>query len=373
MNTGDMTRAQLQESKRYGRQKLICLLADRLVNLVFLGIMAVLLARPIDGWLGALPTSQSIRLILFFLILVCLNSCISLPLALLSGHILEHRYRLSNQSLGQWLLRHLKHLSLATVLGSIMFLGLYWIIWLTSAHWWWLVAAVGYFMVSVLFGQLAPVIILPLFYKVERSDDVELTAMVSRVARGTGLEIAGVYRMKLSDETGKANAILAGLGRTRRVIMGDTLLNRFTLDEISVILAHEVGHHVFGHIPKMLLAGIWYSVVGFWVCDELLAIYIGDGTFQYSSLPVYTLPLLMLVLTVYSMFLEPLRNFISRRNERQCDRYALKRTGLRDSYVSAFRKLAKLNKEDPYPHPIEVFFFHSHPPISDRLAIAEKR
>ena len=135
-----------------------------------------------------------------------------------------------------------------------MMLGLYWLIW-TAGGWWWLAAAGLFFLVSVALGQLLPVLILPLFYKIERLDQPELAARIARLAEGTGLSIEGVYRMALSDETVKANAMLAGLGRTRRVLLGDTLLDAFSPDEIEVILAHEIGHHVFGHIRKMIVGG----------------------------------------------------------------------------------------------------------------------
>ena len=217
--------------------------------------------------------------------------------------------------------------------------------------------------------------ILPLFYKIERLDNPELAERMARLAEGTGLSIQGVYRMGLSAETAKANAMLAGLGRTRRVLMGDTLLDQFTPDEIEVIFAHEIGHHVFRHIRKMIVSGVLFSVLGFWLCDRLLLAWAQRPVRHRSTrtrLPAGTLPLLMLVLTVFSLLLEPLQNAISRRYERQCDRYALERTGLREAYVSAFRKLARLNKDDPDPHPLEVFLFHSHPPISERLAVAEE-
>ena len=163
------------------------------------------------------------------------------------------------------------------------------------------------------------------------------------------------------------------MGRTRRVLLGDTLLNSFLPDEIEVIFAHEIGHHVFRHIRKMLVAGLVYSAAGFWLCDRLLvALGSGGGPLDYARLPVGSLPLLMLILTVFGLLLEPLQNAVSRRFERQCDRYALERTGLKDAYISAFRKLARLNKDDPSPHWLEVFLFHSHPPVAQRLAMAEE-
>ncbi len=200
----------------------------------------------------------------------------------------------------------------------------------------------------------------------------ELLRRLSRLAHGTGLSIEGVYRMDLSSETVKANAMLAGLGRTRRVILGDTLLDQFSPDEIEVVFAHEIGHHVHRHIVKLIGLGVLLGALGFWLCDRLLAAWagIGPGGLSYADMPVASLPLLMFALTLFSLLLEPLQNVISRRFERQCDRYALEATGLRAAYLSAFRKLARLNKDDPNPNPIAVFLFHSHPPISERLALA---
>lgn len=367
----DMTPEQLAEAKEYGRRELYCSLVDKALDLVFLSLVAVFLAGPLDRWLqGAalLGRFATLRLAVFFLIVTGLHVLVSLPLSFYSGFLLEHRYHLSTLSLGGWAWRYIKRMSLALALGLILIPGLYWLIW-TTHGWWWLVAAGAFFLISVVLGQLAPVLILPLFYKIERVDAPELVQRMAGLAEGTGLSIEGVYRMSLSVETVKANAMLAGLGRTRRVLLGDTLLAGFTPDEIEVIFAHEIGHHVFRHIRKMILLGMVYSVAGFWICDRLLAA--GFTARDYSSLPVSTLPWIMLILSVFGLLVEPLQNTISRRYERQCDRYALERTGRREAYLSAFCKLARLNKDDPSPHWLEVFLFHSHPPISERLAMAE--
>jgi STE24 endopeptidase len=195
------------------------------------------------------------------------------------------------------------------------------------------------------------------------------------LAQGTGLSVEGVYRLNLSDETVKANAMLTGLRRTRRVLLGDTLLNGFSPDEVEVIFAHEIGHHVFHHLRWMIVSGLFYSAAGCWLCDRLLAWWVGRGgaAVDYAQFPIEALPLLILIFTVFATVLQPLQNAISRRFERQCDRYALERTGLKDAYVSAFRKLAKLNKDDPSPHWLEVLLLHSHPPVAERLAMAETR
>ena len=375
----DLSPEQLAEARRYGHLSLVCDLLDTAVDLLYLAVMTFCVARPLDDWLNSTPGSiwrnRFPRWGAMFVVVFLLHMLISSPISYYAGFVLEHRFGLSKLSFGQWLRRYLKRNALAIVFGLVMILGLYALMRFTGAAWWAWAAGV-FFLVSIVLGQLAPVLLLPLFYKIRPLDDPELGERMARLSEGTGLKIGGVYRMEMSAETVKANAMLAGLGRTRRVILGDTLLNEFSPDEIEVILAHEIGHHVHKHIPKLIAFGVLLSAAGFWLCDLVLRAWIVHveviPTFDdavYRNLPVYVLPLFMLWTTLFSLIMQPLRNAISRHFERQCDRYALARTGLRAAYVSAFQKLARLNKDDPNPHPLEVVLFHSHPPISERLAM----
>jgi STE24 endopeptidase len=368
-----MDARQLAEAKDYGRKHLVASLVDLGIDVAYMGVAAFALARPLDRWLQTWLTIDTLRLATLLVIITTIHECLSFPISLYSGHILEHRFGLSRQTLARWIARHFKQFGLGASLSMAMFVGLFWIIRLTGG-WWWLVAAGAFFVVSVLLSQLVPVLIMPLFYKIERFDDPVLTERMERLAQGTGLSIEGVYRMQMSDETAKANAMLAGLGRTRRVIMGDTLLDGFTPDEIEVIFAHEIGHHVHRHIHKMIAAGLAFSLAGFFVCDHVLRWWVlrETGEFAYRQLPVFAMPLLMFTLMVFFLLVGPLQNLMSRYYEWQCDTYALRRTGMKGAYLSAFRKLAVLNKDDPDPHPLEVLLFHSHPPISQRLSVGEK-
>lgn len=374
-----MSREQLAESKAYGRRELQCSLLDMGVDLVYLGVMAFWGAMVIDQWLQDRPLmgDRWIRLVTFYFLIMGLHYALSFPLSFYSGFLLEHRYKLSRQSFGRWLGRYLLQNVLTLLFGLIMVLGLFAIIWWTGP-WWWLIAALATFAVTILLGQLLPVLILPLFYKVERLDDEPLRARLERLAAGTSLRIEGIFRMKLSSETVKANAVLAGLGRTRRVILGDTLLDHFTPEEIEVVFAHEVGHHVFHHITKLILLGLIYSMIGFYLCDQLLVGWVQasgpmwDGNWDYSAVPVHALPLMLFTITLLSLVLSPLRNALGRRFETACDRYALQLTGNVQAYRSAFSKLARLNKADPDPHPLEVFLMHDHPPVRARLALADQ-
>lgn len=372
---GPMTEEQLAEARRYGRESLAWDLVDRAVDLVFLCVAAFVLARPIDAYLAQFPIFNALwlRLPALLLAVLALHYAVSMPLSFYSGHVLEHRYKLSRLSAGAWLWRYAKTAMLTVGLYLAIFQGLYGLIWSVGPYWW-LPAAAGFFAVSVLIGQLAPVLILPLFFSLKRLEDGELSERLNRLAAGTGLSLEGVYRMSLSDETAKANAMLAGLGRTRRVILGDTLLDGFSNDEIEVIFAHEIGHHVHRHIRKMIGAGLVLSLGGFFISNQLIAAWLmhSEGQINYHTLPVYTVPLFLLIVAVLSTLVEPLQNAVSRHFERQSDRYALARTGNPQAYRSAFQKLARQNKADPDPHPVEVLLFHGHPPIGKRLAMADE-
>jgi STE24 endopeptidase len=367
-----MSADELAEARNYRRVEVRLTLVDMAIDLAYLSLMAFVLVGPIDRWLAQFPRlagPQSLpRLLALYGIIYALHIAVSLPLSFYAGYIVEHQFKLSNQTIRRWVRNWLLGNLFGILLGGALFGGLFWLIWHAGAYWW-LIAAGAFFVLSIILGQLAPVVFLPLFYKIERIENDELAGRMRRLAEGTGLAIEGVYRLGLSADTKKANAMLAGLGRTRRVLMGDTLLDDFAPEEIEVIFAHEIGHHVHRHIPKMIATGAVLGVVGFWLIDRLLAAGMGAG--EASVVPTERLPLVMLLFAAFGLALGPLQNAISRHYERQCDRYALVRTQAPAAYRSAFTKLARLNKADPEPPRLEVILMHSHPPIAQRLAMAD--
>jgi STE24 endopeptidase len=358
------------EVKRYHRQKSTAHVAALLLSLAFLAGMAFVGGPTLDRLVrGAVGNNNWLRLVVLGLIYAAGLEILTLPLDFWSGYVLEHRYQLSTQTLGGWAWKKVKGYLIGGPLGLLLLLGLYALLWFAGA-WWWLWATLGWLLLSLVLGQLVPVLILPLFYKVTRLDDAGLLDRLRHLAEGTGLKVEGIYRLHLSAETRKANAALAGLGRTRRVLLGDTLLDQFTPEEIGVVFAHEVGHHVHRHIPKLIVWSVALSAAGFWLIDVVLrhaAPAFGYAAFNDPA----ALPLLMLVPAVFGLALAPLQNGLSRFFERQCDRYALARTGQPAAYRSAFVKLARLNKADPDPHPLLVWMFEDHPPIRERLALAD--
>jgi STE24 endopeptidase len=364
------------EVKRYHRLKLAAGLGSMGLSLGFIGVMALFFGPQIDrvigDWLGRNPWIRLAALGFFYAAAVEL---LILPLDFWSGYILEHRYELSNQSFPRWVWKQIKGWLIAGPLGLMLLFGFYGFLWFSGPAWW-LWATAGWLLVTLVLGRLLPVLILPLFYKVTPVDDASLLERFQRLVAGTGLSIQGVYRLHLSAETRKANAALAGMGKTRRVLLGDTLMDHFTPEEVEVVFAHEVGHHVHRHLPKMIAISVVLSAVSFWLMDVIL----GPAGEALGYLPITeaqtefkdpsALPLLLFVFMVFGLIMTPAQNALSRFFERQCDRYALDRTGHSDAYRSAFIKLARMNKADADPHPLVVWIFDDHPPIRERLAMA---
>jgi STE24 endopeptidase len=358
------------EVKRYQRLKLSASVGATLLELAFLATMAFgwgpALGDSLAAWLG----DRGWLLLMPVAAVVGVGSeLLALPIAFWSGYVVEHRYQLSNQTIGAWIRKRIKGYLVGGVLGLLLLSGLYWILW--TAGWaWWLWATAGWLLVTLVLGRIMPILILPLFYKVTPFDDPQLLERLRRLTEGTGLTIEGVYRLHLSAETRKANAALAGLGKSRRVLLGDTLLEQFTPEEIEVVFAHEVGHHVHRHLPKMIVVSVILALVGFGLVDLILRTLAPALGYTGLADPA-ALPLLLLILAAFGLLMSPPQNALSRFFERQCDRYALERTGHREAYRTAFIKLAKINKSDPDPHPLVVSLFYDHPPIRARLAMAQ--
>jgi STE24 endopeptidase len=363
------------EVKQYQRRKLIISLYALGLTALFITVMALVGGPALDrAARGLVGTNPWLRLGLLALVYAAALELLTLPLDYWSSYLLEHQYQLSNQTAPRWVWRKVKGYLVGGPIGLALLYGLYALIWY-SGPWWWLWAVAGWLAVSLVLGRLLPVVILPLFYKVTPLDNADLLERLRRLAEGTGLKLAGVYRLHLSTETRKANACLAGLGRTRRVLLGDTLLDQFSPDEIEVVFAHEVGHHIHHHLPKMILANVLLAGAGFWLADRVLHAAALALSYPDYPLPAYAdpaaLPLLLGVLFLFGLILTPLQNALSRFFERQCDRYALVRTAQPEAYRAAFEKLARVNKEDPDPNPLVVWLFDDHPSIRERLSLAD--
>ncbi len=296
-------------------------------------------------------------------------SIITAPLDYYSGFVLPHRYGQSTQSLGDWLKDQAKGLALGSVLGLMVLLVIYGLL-TVAPNTWWLWAAGVMLLFSVLLSNLAPVLIFPLFYKYKPLDDAELVARLTQLAERAGTRVNGVFAFDMSSKTVAANAALMGLGSTRRIVLGDTLVSQFTHDEIETVLAHELGHHVHHDLPLGILVQSGLTLIGFWLADALMRW--GVTRFGYTGLAdPATLPLLMVALAVFGLVTMPLGNAWSRWREVLADRYALETTGQPQAFINAMTRLANQNLAETEPPAWVEFLLHSHPSISKRVALAQ--
>jgi STE24 endopeptidase len=354
-----------EQAKSYQKEQLTLGLMEEVATLVFLMI-----------WVGISPWVSSqmegfnrySQLILFCVFLYVSYQVGLFAFDYLSGYRLEHKYNLSTETFGKWLWRHTKAITLAGLMLGVVIILLYTAVWYFK--WWTLWCWIGWVLLSIIIAQVFPVLILPIFYKTTKLENESLENRLKALSEGTGIAIEGVYNLKLSESTRKGNAMLAGLGKTRRVLLGDTLLEKLTEEQIEVVYAHELGHHIHRHFYKNLTLHALFSVLLLALIYLILGKFAGPDP-QMAGQCVAKLPLVALTLSLFSFVWRPVLNAISRYFERQADQYALERTQAAEAFVSAFEALAEQNLADPAPPRWVVIMYYDHPPIHERIAMAE--
>lgn len=311
-----------------------------------------------------------VQVALFVAVLVTAYSLLTLPIDYLTDFRREHRYGLSHQTLRGWLADQAKSFLVGLALSIVVLEGAYFLL-RRAGDWWWLWAAGGMVLFSVLMTSLGPVVFMPIFWKLRRIDDPALTERLTAIAERQGTRVTGVYRMEMSAKTRRANAMVAGLGRTQRIILGDTLLDGFTPDEIAVIVAHEVAHQRHRDLWKGIAVSAVLTLVGLFVASLALRALAGLGPLEGPA-DLAALPILLLSLAVFGLITLPAGNAYSRWRETLADRAALQATGLVGPFIEAMRRLASLNLANPAPHPLVELVFYSHPSIRRRIAMAER-
>lgn len=300
--------------------------------------------------------------------LFLLLELIAFPFTFYSSFLLERRYELSSESLAAWVRDHAKALGLTLVLAVTATYVVYALIrW--NAEWWWVPAATLAIAAMVILAKVAPVILLPMFYKFTPLDRPALVERLMALSRKARVPVLGVYEWGLGAKTRRANAALVGSGSTRRILLSDTLLAEYTEDEIEVILAHEMAHHVHRDIAKGLVFESALLVCATFAASAALRAWWQPLELSSPSDPA-GLPLLLLAAGAVMLAAVPLTNALSRWNERRADRYALASTGQHSAFVSAMRRLASQNLAEENPSRATVVLFHTHPPIEERIAAA---
>ena len=362
-----------KQAKEYARIRRRLWLVDTLFSAVYALVWLFLgWSLSLRNWLTGFITNEWLLVPLFVAIFGGIYFFLNLPLGYYSGFVLPHRFGQSNQSFKDWVLDQLKGLAVGAPLGLIL-LELFYLALRVTGNLWWLWVAGGLLVFNVLLSNLAPILIMPIFNKFVPLGDEhkDLADRLMKLAERANTKVRGVFKFDMSKRTKSANAALTGIGNTRRIILGDTLINEFTPDEIETVLAHELGHQVHRDIPFLIVFGTVMTMLGFYLASLAMNWAVRYLGFNGVS-DVAAFPALGLILGAYGLITMPLENAVSRWRESMADDYALQSTSKNEAFASAFTRLANQNLSEIEPEKWVVFLFYSHPPMGERIQKARR-
>jgi len=336
-------------------------------------LLAMLLLFPISKALAQQVNELSFRpaaIAVYFLGFSLYFLIFDLPLAFYSGYLLEKKYELSNQTLKAWCFDFAKKSVLGFVISLLLVEALFACLHFAGPAWW-LWAWAGFALFSLGVGRLFPVLIVPLFYKYGVVPNETLKERIHALARKFELPVSHIYSLNLSKTTKKANAAFMGMGKTRRVVLSDTLLAQFNDDEIETVVAHELGHYKHGDLWRGFGLGLVVSGALFWGTAQAVKNLWPALGFQGAE-DLASFPLLALCLMLLGLAATPLQNAFSRTRETQADLFALRACANTPAFKSCMQKLGQVNLADPEPHPLYEWFFYDHPSIAKRVAFAAR-
>ena len=349
------------DSSRFGIISTLASQAFLLVLLLsgFLPWVVNLILR--QGW-GTVPGG-----LVFFACLGILTSLFQVPFDLYDTFVIENRYGFNTRTFRLWLMDLLKGFLISAVLGGFL-LGLFLSLILRGGRAWWFWAWIIVGIFELLMIWLYPVLLAPLFNKFEPVQNQELIQRIRNLMVKAGLRAKGVFQMDASKRSRHTNAYFTGLGKSKRIVLFDTLLQSHSSDEIEAVLAHEVGHWKRKHVLKHLVAAEALSLAGFFLLARLLHWQLLYETFGFQDLIPYAgLFLAGVLFSPLGFFARPLESFFSRKFEREADDFVLRLLPSGAPLADALKRLASDNLSNLTPHPLYAWFYYSHPPIVERI------
>jgi STE24 endopeptidase len=306
--------------------------------------------------------------LIFFAGLSLLANLLRIPFSLYETFVVEGRYGFNVMNFKMWVLDLLKSLMIGAILGGLLVTLLLALVIHGGEAWWaWAWMLIGGFELLLLW--LFPVVILPLFNKFDPIENKMLEDRIRALMGKVGLYTKGIFKMDASKRSKHTNAFFVGIGRTKRIVLYDTLLASHTEDEILAVLAHEAGHWKKRHVLRLIVPLEILSFVSFYVVARLLNWLLLYQTFGFHESTVYVgLFLIGTFVSLLGYFAQPVESAISRKFEREADDFALELSGTVEPMCSALKRLAADNLANLYPHPLYAWFYYSHPPLVDRIA-----
>ncbi len=355
------------DSKKYNNIKLTVSIVNGILTFLLLLLFVWGgYSKQLVNYISGLTNNNYVILILYVVVLSILFTIIFFPLSYYSEFYLEHKFKLSNQTFFGWLWENTKETLVGAAIGIPLLLAFYYVL-NTFGDLWWLPFAILLFFVSVVLAKIVPVFILPLFYKIKPIENNDLKGGIIKLSKDVNMKIENVFQFNMSKNTKKANAAFTGLGKTKKILLGDTLLDEFTNDEIETVIAHELGHYKHKHIVKNIIIGTLSSFVTLYLLALLYSNSLSWFGFENIT-DIAALPILALWGMLLGILQAPLTNILSRKFEYEADEYSVKVTNKPEVFIGTLEKLNEQNLGDKEPHPFVEWFFYSHPSIKKRIA-----
>jgi len=320
-----------------------------------------------DRWIEDMQLSFILSGLLFFACLSVAKYLIDLPFNLYHQFVIEERFGFNTMTWRLWLSDQIKGLLVSAVLLGLLLSGALWLV-QAAPHSWWLWVWGFFALFSLFLMYVSPYVIEPLFFKFEPLGQPELEGRITRVMEKAGLKVSRVFQVDASRRSRHSNAYFTGIGRVKRIVLFDTLLEQLTADEIVAVLAHEVGHwkkrHVFKRLVTVQLLSLVFLVASWWLINTgVLPGLIGlkEGSFFAQVI------ILSLLASLAGFAVSPLWSALSRRDEYQADRFACALSGDAEALAAALVKLSRDNLANLRPHPVYAAFHYSHPPVIERV------
>ena len=339
-------------------------LAEDILELAILFLFLPVLV----GKLAGLQLHIIWQALIFFGVLAVIGGVAGIPFDLYHTFVLEKKYGFSTITWRLWLTDLIKSVIISAVLMGFMLAAfMAFILYLPKSWWFW--AWIFFSSFEILLMWLYPVVIAPLFNKYEPIKDEALKEKIILLLNKVGLKAKGIFQVDEGKRSKHTNAYFTGIGKTKRIVLYDTLLASHSQEEILAVLAHEIGHWKKKHILKQLIFMIAASLVGLYFVYLIVNWPPLYSTFGLKYTPVYAgLLLVSVYLSCAGFFFSPIGAIISRRYERQADKMANDLVGTSEPMINALKRLAKDNLSNLHPHPLYVWFYYSHPPLLERIA-----
>jgi STE24 endopeptidase len=325
-----------------------------------------------NSWIASLHWSFILTGVLFLLLITFAGTILSLPFSLYGTFRIENKYGFNTMTPKMWLTDLLKSFLLSTVImGILISVGL-WLVQL-SPHSWWLWVWAFFFIYSLFMMYISPYVIEPLFNRFTPIGEPGLEEKIKNLMQRANIKVSRVFKMDASARSRHTNAYFSGIGRVKRIILYDTLLEKMDHEEILSVLAHEAGHWKKKHVLKMLIAMEVLSLIGIYISFKILQTDFLANLFDIHQATFFAkIVILGFIGGIITFPFIPLSNYISRRFEKEADRFAHELSENKEAMVSALIKLSKDNLSNLYPHPLYAAFYYSHPPVVQRVKDLKK-